>query len=108
MDPTLQMQGQQQPGQAPDMQTALKNAMMLKAIQGGAMGGAHTPPGGAQMEGQPQMMSPPPVPAVPVSPDSMPGAMPGQQQQPMNPMAMQGQNPVAAALMSQIPGAGGQ
>lgn len=132
MDPTLpQMPGAQ--GQM-GMPPAIQNAMMLAAIKGGATGGGAPPAGatgaamgGAQMGPQtagmgqiaPQMAPPPPMAdpqmaTPPVDPSTMAGGLGSQGAMPplMNGMAgqqMAGQpNPVVNALMSQIPGAGGQ
>jgi hypothetical protein len=110
MDPTLQ----QAPGQqamlasgADPTSQALQNALMLQAIKAGATSGGAPPAGAtaAAMGPPPGAMAPPPM--QPTDPSAMPGGLAGQQQM----MAGMGQvptsqaNPVAAALMSQIPGA---
>lgn len=96
----------QQPGQQgmaaadPNM---LKNLMMLQAIKAGGMGGATPPPPATGMPPMNQQMapgmgmgmSPPPMMPQPVNPANMQGGL-----------AQAPQDPVAAALMSQIPGGG--
>lgn len=102
------------------MDPTLQNAMMLQAIKGGASGGAVPPMhqtaagmGAPQMQMPPPQMPmgavggmPPPQMPPPVDPAAQQGSF-NQQQQPMiDKMAAMQNNPVAAALMSQIPGGG--
>lgn len=103
MDPTLAPGQMPMPQQAANPQAAMQNAMMLQALQGGGAGGGAAPPpqtgaamGPQQMGGQPMPM--PQMATPPVDPSTMPGGLAG---------SPQGQpNPIAAALMSQIPGGG--
>lgn len=101
MDPTIPQQpGQQGMAADPNM---MKNLMMLQAIKAGGMGGATPPPVATGMPPMNQQMAPgmgmgmqaPSVMPPPVNPSAMPGAL-------AQPQA----DPVAAALMSQIPGGG--
>jgi hypothetical protein len=101
MDPTLDPNNQQ--GMQGNPQAAMQNALMLQALQGG---GAQPPAatgaamGPQQMGGPPmppQAPMPPQVPVAPVDPSTMTGGLGGQ-------AGMAQPNPIAQALMSQIPG----
>jgi hypothetical protein len=96
------------PGQQPDPNAELQNALMLQAIKGGAMGGAQAPAAATSAAmGPPPTGMPSPM-ASPVDPSTMQGGMGMQNQMAampqMNQAMMQQQNPVASALMSPIPG----